>query len=171
MSLIFCIGLPKTGTSSLTEALNRLGYSCFHNSAKLEQVISRNCKAGYDPLWGVKILYDAFADYPNDVNFKVLDVTYPGSLFICTERSIDSWLTSRENHSKIYHKEFNAISDTILYNSHYKEVKEYFSARENDILYMNIFEGDGWDKLCSFLHKPIPSGKFPWCHKTIDIKA
>jgi hypothetical protein len=32
---------------------------------------------------------------------------------------------------------------------------------DNRTLVMNIIEGDGWEKLCPFLNKEIPSVDFP----------
>jgi hypothetical protein len=36
-----------------------------------------------------------------------------------------------------------------------------FSERENQLLVINICQGESWDKLCSFLEKPIPEAVFP----------
>ena len=50
---------------------------------------------------------------------------------------------------------------SYVYDLHIKNVKEYFKDRPEDLLIMNIFEGDGWEKLCCFLSKPVPDIPFP----------
>ena len=44
---------------------------------------------------------------------------------------------------------------------HYSERKKYFKDRPNDLLVMNICNGEGWEKLCPFLNKPVPDAPFP----------
>jgi hypothetical protein len=48
-----------------------------------------------------------------------------------------------------------------VYDLHIKNVIEYFKDRPEDLLILNIFEGDGWDKLCDFLSIPVPDVPFP----------
>jgi hypothetical protein len=51
------------------------------------------------------------------------------------------------------------------FEEHNKQVIEYFKNSPSQLLVMNIIEGDGWNKLCNFLNKPIPNKPFP--HKNI----
>lgn len=44
---------------------------------------------------------------------------------------------------------------------HIKDVREYFRGREGDLLVLDISAGEGWDRLCTFLHKPVPPIPFP----------
>jgi len=48
-----------------------------------------------------------------------------------------------------------------LYDRHHEHVEQYFKNRADDLLVMNIFDGDGWDVLYPFLGKPIPDVPFP----------
>ncbi len=50
---------------------------------------------------------------------------------------------------------------SYVYDLHIKNVCEYFQDRPNDLLIMNILQGDGWDVLCPFLGKPAPQSPFP----------
>ncbi len=50
---------------------------------------------------------------------------------------------------------------SYVYDTHVKNVRDYFKDRPDDLLVMNIFEGDGWDRLCSFLGKERPGVDFP----------
>ena len=56
---------------------------------------------------------------------------------------------------------FNETKFTETLFRHTQEIKDYFSGRENDLLIMDITKGDGWEKLCPFLDKPIPSENIP----------
>lgn len=52
------------------------------------------------------------------------------------------------------------------YQKHNNEVQEYFADRPNDLLVVNWEAGDGWDKLCNFLNKPLRSEPFPHANKS-----
>jgi hypothetical protein len=47
------------------------------------------------------------------------------------------------------------------YARHHADVRRYFRGRPDDLLEMNILEGDGWEKLCPFLGIPVSSEPFP----------
>ena len=48
------------------------------------------------------------------------------------------------------------------------DARGYFSKnRPNDLLVMNICDGEGWEVLCPFLNKPIPNVIFPKKNVTI----
>lgn len=169
---IFGIGLSKTGTTSLTTALEILGYSCIHNPLISEQINQ----------------YDAATDIVISSQFEYLDKKYPDSKFILTTRDLNDWLNSCQvhfdlkrlaNHSlnkkpeklkKIleYRQNFYGSLDynlhifTQKYYTHHNRVFRYFADKPDDLLVMNICNGDGWIKLCPFLCKSIPSQPFPW---------
>jgi hypothetical protein len=50
------------------------------------------------------------------------------------------------------------------YLMHNASIRDYFSNRDN-LLIMNLAEGEGWEKLCSFLGLPIPDKPFPHANK------
>ena len=45
-----------------------------------------------------------------------------------------------------------------FYQEHYDNVKLYF---KNNLLVHNVFENDGYDTLCKFLNKEIPTNSYP----------
>jgi len=47
------------------------------------------------------------------------------------------------------------------YETHERNVREYFANRPKDLLIMDIVRGDGWDKLCEFLGRGLPKAPFP----------
>jgi hypothetical protein len=162
---VFCIGFPKTGTVSLTKALSILGYRSVHL-----------LRAGFEPKEGwvnyiKKLNYDAYADAPvrYDEVYKKLDKIYPNSKFILTLRDKDSleksfinfykgspWAVKNSKDLKIRLQRYDILNRLAF---------EYFKDKPDELLVMNIFEGDGWDKLCKFLNKPIPNKPFP--HKNV----
>jgi len=158
--LIFGIGLPKTGTSSLTNALYILGYPCIHDVKRVEAVRKANIAEGKHSLAGLTEEYDAFCDSPIPWIFKELDDEYPGSKFIYTVRDLPDWLVSRIAHfggQPKFHR------DKLV--RHMFEVNERFKDRPNDILTYNLCGGAGWEPLCQFLDVKVPKEPFP--HKNI----
>jgi len=162
--LIFGIGLPKTGTSSLTNALYELGYTCLHDARFVKYTIAENRNAGRHMLYGLTDKYDAFCDSPIPWMFKDIDAEYPGSKFIYTVRAKAEWLVSRVAH-------FGGTYDTHArkYKEHMREVIEHFKDREDDILVYNLCAGLGWEPLCQFLNVDVPDVPFP--HKNITTAA
>src|SRR6056297_2644862 len=99
---IFNIGFNKSGTTSLTEAMNILGYKSIHYNKDNEfiyDLINNNRKNNKKLLDGLEG-FDFFADFQGMKFYKELDKQYPGSKFILTIRELNSWLDSRERHVK-----------------------------------------------------------------------
>ncbi|MTI38300.1 sulfotransferase family protein [Fulvivirga lutimaris] len=57
------------------------------------------------------------------------------------------------------------------YNDHYSTAIEFLKANEVDILEFDSNEGNGWNKLCSFLDKPIPKKKYPYLNKHSNLNS
>jgi len=162
---IFCIGFFKTGTNSLSEALSILGYRTGHF-----------LRAGKMPKQGwieyiKKLNYDAYTDSPmprKDL-YKKLDEAFPNSKFILTIRDNKSLEKSILNYFKGTSgeiKDSEQLERAIKrYDEHNREIIDYFQKKPSQLLIMNLFEGDGWDKLCGFLDKPIPKRPFPHKNK------
>jgi len=165
MSKIFGIGLSRTGTVSLTDALKILGYTAIHSPEphwfpELKKVIDQ---------------YNAFTDFQIAIHYKKLDKLYPNSKFILTTRPIEGWLRSYETYLLVY---FNAGKDLRgyffgseefndeLYRKgflkHWMDVNGYFKDRSDDFLIMDFTAGHGWERLCKFLGKEIPKRIVSW---------
>jgi hypothetical protein len=180
---IFCIGLNKTGTISLHQALTTLGFTSLHwggpaSRRAVEQAI-RERKPLLEYLGG----YDAYSDIQRlSVNFDVLDRQYPGSRFILTTRDIDEWIDSRRRHVERnrerkargeYDGTFLAIEPDRWrhqFLAHHARVEEYFRGRD-DLLVMRITEGDGYELLCPFLGRPALASSFPWSHRNPSVSS
>lgn len=173
---IFCIGFHKTGTSSLMKALRILGY----RSGKVELSVFQNpniAQEVYDIVAAQVEQYDAFSDNPWPIIYQELDQKYPHSKFILTLRSTASWVksvvkyfgaTTTPMREWIYGVGSPAGNETIYaarFDRHNREVLEYFRDRPDDLLVMNFAEGAGWESLCRFLGKEIPTVPFPHVNK------
>ncbi|MGH6952031.1 MAG: sulfotransferase family protein [Vitreimonas sp.] len=162
------IGLGRTGTNTLCQALTLLGYARVAHNPPFERLAS--LEGGADN--GVLLFY------------KYLDYRFPRSKFVLTLRSLDTWLPSAAYASErfplkshdddvpimrrmlIYETvKFDCQKYVAAYERHHEDVRRYFKDRPSDLLEMNIVEeGDGWAKLCPFLDVPIPSLPFPRLH-------
>lgn len=171
---VFCIGFHKTGTTSLEKALELLGYRVTGpNGTKDPDIASKV----YDMADELVQQYDAFQDNPWPVIYREMDEKYPGSRFILTMRSPESWINSqvrdfglRETPMRqwIYGvgcPEGNEDVYVARYERHNREVLEYFRDRPDDLLVMDLPGGDGWPKLCGFLDEPVPDEPFPHANK------
>jgi hypothetical protein len=178
---IFCLGLNKTGTTSLHEAFKILGFKSVHytddEGNNIKEIIENNFLAGDNIIKGLEG-YDAFSDWdrpPHTVNIvKEFDKQYPGSIYILNTRNLDDWLNSREKHVRKNQERKRKNPDEDIgwlkidrtgweneFNSHYNEINKYFEGRKDDLLVFDVTKGDGWEKLCPFLDLPIPTAPFP----------
>ena len=190
MSKVFGIGLSRTGTMSLTKALGLLGYKAVHFPA--DQIT----QAEFYPFFASKhesvnltVLKscDAITDTPVCCLYKALDVSYPGSKFILTIRTKDSWLRSCERYwryilgpalegdpdvarrnyidfinEKVYGSclfDWKRFSE--VYDTYHAEAFEHFKARRTELLRLDICGGEGWSQLAPFLGATIPEIPFP----------
>jgi hypothetical protein len=182
------IGLSRTGTASLSAALERLGFRSIH---------FRNLNKILGP--GDINAFDAFADTPACTMYKQVYRAFPNSKFIYTDRDIKSWVKSMRSLTGAVEPDQDAIDkwtekcvDSIGYFegynrsrlkcihnslyanfktwkkaflSHKNSVTKFFEKKDNTrLLRMNILEGEGWDKLCPFLNKETPYVSFPHAH-------
>ncbi|MBD3195481.1 MAG: hypothetical protein GF317_10525 [Candidatus Lokiarchaeota archaeon] len=180
---IFCIGLGRTGTKSLTAALDIFGYNIIHYPHDLttfEELSSGD--------YNLSILqdYDGISDITISPYYPQLDKEFPNSKFILTVRDKESWLKSFEKHwsdrppfddpnqNEIYMKmrrllrasvygtyKFNRDRMGYIFDLHTKNTLDYFKDKPEKLLVLNIFEQDSFKKLCSFLNVPEINNNFP----------
>jgi hypothetical protein len=181
MERVFCIGLNKTGTSSLQRALNKLGYKSVHaktnDGINIKEKIENNFYQGKGIISGLEN-YTAFLDWDRDKTshliFKEFYKQYPDSKFILNTRELNGWLDSSEKHvlrnqkrmrdnpdKKISWLEINRKEWEKHYNEHHNSVYEYFSDKMDELLIYDITESLGWKPICEFLGHPVPKDPFP----------
>jgi hypothetical protein len=195
MRKVFGIGLSRTGTASLSEALGCLGYRTLHyptdpttrrevldfDSGRLDALHLSALEAS-----------DALTDLPAPWAYPALDRAYPGSAFILTVRDKASWLESCARHWEMrgVFKAVGAPADSYwafvdflrrrmygiphfdpavfadVYDRHHEAALAYFANRPADLLVLNISAGEGWASLCRFLDAPVPDRPFPWVNRS-----
>ena len=178
---IFGIGLGKTGTTSLTRAMQILNIKPTAHGIKY-----------IDELRNVRFAADLFIA----ARWHFLAYAYPKAKFILTDRDTDSWLDSTQRHYQSTQKRSmegtptewglkiplrTAESRWLMYgtttfdsekfrrvmDAHRFTAQIFFENQPERFLIMYITKGDGWKKLCSFLNIPIPDSPFP--HKNRGI--
>ena len=160
---VFIIGLPRTGTTSVCAAFLSLGYKTAHTA------YTRKCITQAQ----------AIADTPVFCDYQRLDVMYPGSKFVYLNRGLDTWLPSirqllarmyqnlqrsdggfnphlKRCYNEVFHPltSENIASDLFLtncFNNHQRSVYQYFSARPNDILTIDVSVPSSLSSLIKFL--------------------
>jgi len=180
--MIFVIGINKTGLSSINNALGTLGYDGYQWASP---------QVAYGILHKT-IRADYLVDHPIMFDYMSFDYEFPNSKFIVTHRrDNDAWIASSKwqrqmmkgrrikgHDSGLYElrmwgtHDFDVPTLLEVKEKHYQRIDEYFKDRPQDVLHMNIIEdGEGWEKLCPFLGKDIPTVPFPHKNKsTSDFK-
>lgn len=190
MTKVFGIGLSRTGSMSLTEALKILGFRAVHFPADpVTQSEYFEFFAHPSGTLRLSLLdrYDAVTDNPLSCVYRQLDRAYPGSKFIWTVRDKQSWLHSCElwwersvipfmehDHAAVLRPfmelvgtqvygsaHFDARLFSAAYDAQMTEVPGYFRGRDQDLLTLNVCAGDGWPQLASFLGTAVPGVVFP----------
>lgn len=179
---IFCIGLHKTGTVSLSKALQTLGWETRHGSVKHSDMIK---KALHDGVYPLKYLNMDIGFNDPDGDYAYLDLyavrehfvwlrdAYPGSKFILTTREESAWVESvkrqmakRPNspffHHWYYQNELQWVNHKRM---HERVVLEYFVNKPEELLVMNIPAGDGYGILCDFLGTEAPGSGLEFPHE------
>ena len=173
---VFGIGFHKTGTKSLAAALQRLGYRVTGSNAVHDPDIASRV---LDLAFELAEQFDAFQDNPWPLLYREMDARYPGSHFILTTRPTDKWIRSVLHYFAgrstpmrewIYGagRGCPLTNEDIYierYERHNREVRAYFHERPGDLLELAITEGEGWEKLCPFLGKPVPGVPFPHANR------
>jgi len=173
MNKLFIIGLPRTGTTSISVALLEHNFMVAHTAFT---------KRAFE-------LADVVSDAPCFSDYKELDKIFPGSKFAYLDRDLDQWIPSIQMllkkmevrldpitgvFSPVLKRSFNetfALTTTdnphssehleTCYLKHKAEVFDYFSGRE-DFISINLSHGDSLSALLSFLDITVKENKqFP----------
>ena len=177
---VFGIGLSKTGTSSLAQALQRLGFKTKDCMGATRYVAGDLSSIDMETV----LAHDALTDTPIPSFYRQLDARFPGSKFILTVRDREGWLkscrkqfserfgaTQNEAHKRIFEDLYGTnVFDEPRFVGGYERfvsgVLDYFKDRPQDLLVMDIAAGDGWEELCPFLGRAVPDTPFPKANVT-----
>jgi glycosyltransferase involved in cell wall biosynthesis len=187
---VFVIGLPKTGTTSLAEALRILGLRSVHWVNPLTSQIISDVDLPF---------FDAFSDISISCQFDKFFERVPGAKFIYTTRPIIPWVQSLVGHYRRHHgcrdweelkhyisskspiyrgEKFRSIHKSTYtqydtpedaYLNHDYRVMDFFANKHAaHFLQFDVFSGDSWQGLCHFLNRPLPRVPFPWKQRATD---
>lgn len=180
---IFCIGLSKTGTTSMTAALQMLGYSALHWANPATNALMHE-----DDF----LLFDAFADLPTCEAFERTYYLFPNSRFIYTTRPLQSWKRSYEAqmqgagegafaarrtrmlrdgadtawgsaNARIALGLFYNHPDIVAaYKAYHGRVHRFFADKPaSRFLVFDLASGHGFPELCAFTGRPDPGAPYP----------
>ncbi len=166
MNKLFIIGLPRTGTTSISVALLEHEFMVAHTAFT---------KHAFE-------LADVISDAPCFSDYKELDALFPDSKFVYLDRDLDKWIPSAQMllkkmearldpvtgvFSPVLKRSFNevfALTTTddphtpehleACYRKHQNEVLEYFSGR-NDFIQLNVSHENSLPTLLDFLALPV----------------
>lgn len=167
---IFNLSFPRSGTSSFTTAMQKLGYKTKHwDKLACDFYLNSNSKE----LMKIIKKYDVFSDFPWPLMYKELSVSFPSAYFVLFERDENEWLNSCLNYFKFENKELsggNEIRNHVfkssfperneenfkfVYKKHIKDVKNYFKG--NNFISAKLGNDKDWIEVCDFL-------KIPYCN-------
>jgi hypothetical protein len=187
---IIGIGLPKSGTTSFTEALRILGYSAMHLNNH-----ATNDLFGDDDLF----LFDAFADLPLCEHFEHYYYMLPNAKFIYTTRPYPSWkrsflaeVNARSEDAyeamkgklirgegalwgnRLAYKAIGVLGSSSslqdAFDSYDRRVRNFFADKPaGRFMEFNLALGHGWPELAAFTGRPVPSVPYP--HKNPQTRV
>ena len=187
-------GFGRTGTDSMREALNILGFGPCHHMRELladhaHRDLWRELNANLDgqgpvPDWSELLgSYGSCVDWPSAAYWPLLVDAFPDAKVLLTYRAAESWWASFEktilplilaDRSEPQPKGSDLISRRVfggkLDRDHCIAVYEANVARVKgevraDRLLVHTI-GDGWEPLCDFLNVAIPNVAYPRSNST-----
>jgi hypothetical protein len=179
-------GLGRTGTASLKQALETLGFKPCHHMIEVFMHVETQPSLWHAALTGnpdwdaIYDGYQAAVDYPTGAVWRELVVKYPQAKVLHSTRDPEEWFESTQ--ATIFAPRgpaelppppvrpmFEALFGRIGIDIHDKKAMiAYFHRNEEDVkreipkerlLVYNAAEG--WAPLCKFLAVPVPDAPFP----------
>lgn len=173
MNKLFIIGLPRTGTTSISVALLAHDLKVAHTAYT---------KRAFE-------LADVISDAPCFCDYQQLDKLFPGSKFVYLDRALENWVPSMQmllkkmltnldpktGHfnpvlKRCFNKTFSLLTTAdplneqhlkACYLKHRQEIFDYFSTRE-DFLGIDIGRSESLKTLLTFLNITTEGiGEFP----------
>lgn len=183
---VFGIGLSKTATTSLSDALDMLGRRAAH-MPPLTRIDAQGGIGLTWPWWVSK--YDAATDLSVAALYRELHAAFPNARFVYTVRDVDRWLNSCRRHftvelarRRVRQRNFwvleltEAFYGSIVYDEakfraaferHDAGVREFFAGpgRDRPPLEIDLTRTPAWEPLCTFLGAPVPDAPFPFSNR------
>ena len=177
-------GFGRTGTDSMREALDMLGFGPCHHMREViaheeQKQLWRALAQGGVPDWERLFQgYGASVDWPSAHYWRELVRAFPEAKVILTHRSAESWWASFEQTILLGIQRSTdpqslglaLIRDTVfggrpedkshaiaIYDANVKAVRE--TVPPGRLLVHEL--GDGWESLCAHLGVPVPAEPYP----------
>jgi len=177
-------GFGRTGTDSMREALNILGFGrCHHmheviadeHQKQMWRALAQGVTADWEKLFEG---YHSCVDWPSAYYWRELIVAYPEAKVLLTHRSAESWWASFEKtilaglrkstdplsiglaliRDKVFSGQMGDKAHAMAcYEANVKAVRETVPASR--LLVHEL--GDGWAPLCAHLGVPVPAVAYP----------
>lgn len=160
---IFVIGLSKTGTTSIGDALSYLGYRRLGwGDVRSRHLVHTWAHGNLQPHLDIARYYDAFEDLPWGQVHREMAEHFPDSKFVLSLRKDEeTWLRSVETHfgrgrwlaySYFYGADVYEGNEEVIrasYRNHTAQVREYFKDQPERLVELDIDLGDAnWEVLC-----------------------
>lgn len=186
---VYGVGLSKTGTTSLHNALTLAGFRNTDMAANLwTEFVDKieDPTAFWDPGRSSDEVQerwqryfkdrDSTTDLPTALFYEEALAAFPSALFVLTTRPLEAW--ARSAHSQfasgvrspaLLRNRREAYGSTTFdpffwrkhFLEHYVDVLRTVPCCQ--LLVMSVFHDRGWDRLAPFLHlEPVPDVPFPW---------
>lgn len=177
---VFGIGMPRTGTTSLTKALEILGFTpALHNPYDTMDIGTCGSATDLTVAW----------------RFRSLSLIWPDSKFIYTKRDVNSWLVSIDRHYRQHYIDMDALQyDHPIYpkkwfqaeaviqtfselrpdreafeigrRRHEVGMRAFFRTRPGRLMEIDVTrdipDREKWEPICRFLGVPAPDISFPY---------
>lgn len=187
---VFSAGFGRTGTMSLKLALEEIGFGpCHHMDEVIENGATQiplwnAAHAGRPDFAAIYAGYRAAVDWPTAAFWRELADAYPKAKVILSTRSVESWcasfsqtiltiLSAPETWPEPARPWLEMVTDVVTkrslgdktgpdeliatFNAHEAAVRAAI-AKER-LLVFDVRQG--WEPLCRFLARPVPSSPFP----------
>lgn len=187
---VFSAGFGRTGTMSLKLALEEIGFGpCHHmdevlGNGETQIPLWNAAYAGRPDFEAIYHGYRAAVDWPTAAFWRELAEAYPDAKVILSSRSAESWcasfsgtiltiLSAPETWPEPARPWLEMVTDVVIERSlggkiHHDDLIEAFSAHETAVKAaisperLLVFDvREGWEPLCRFLDRPVPSSPFP----------
>lgn len=164
---VFGVGLSRTGTSTLGEALTAMGYNNVHNDRTMIPFLTGEENYNYSRYADI----DAVEDLPSALYYERLASAYPSSKFVLTVRDENVWFSSIQKYlaqlkrfhggyfpyrvSALLQRAYGSVEPVEdLWKKHFREHNAHVVSTipADRLLVLDIAEGgQGYEKLCAFL--------------------
>lgn len=165
---LLSVGFQKTGTTSLTVALQRLGYSVGNAWRPILEQLNADTPNLTEEITRISMQrarqFDAIQDAPYAFFYEELDREFPNAKFVLTVRESASWIRSMRSYfpdkrmnflrswmygvDQIEGNEERVVSVMEKTNN---AIRDHFSDRPDKLLVLDLKNGDGWFELVNFI--------------------